>query len=172
MIPEFLYNKLINQYGENITNKIINGYNENKIVSLRVNTIKTTKEEILKVLNDNNITYEEIFWYDSALVVNVSETVLTSLDIYKKGFIYLQSLSSQLPPLFLDPKETELILDMTAAPGGKTTEIAALSNNKAMITAIEKNKIRSERLQYNIDKQGAKKVTVLNTDARNLNEYF
>ena len=61
---------------------------------------------------------------------------------------------------------------MAAAPGGKTTEIAALSNNKAMITAIEKNKIRSERLQYNIDKQGAKKVSVLNTDARNLNEYF
>jgi 16S rRNA (cytosine967-C5)-methyltransferase len=88
MIPEFLYNKLINQYGENITNKIINGYNENKIVSLRVNTIKTTKEEILKVLNDNNITYEEIFWYDSALVVNVSEAVLTNLDIYKNGFIY------------------------------------------------------------------------------------
>ena len=172
MIPEFLNNKLINQYQEELTNKILDGYQTNRVVSLRINTIKTTKENILKVLNDNNITYEEIPWYDSALVVNTPEEELTKLDIYNNGEIYLQSLSSQLPPLFLNPKENELILDMTAAPGGKTTEIAALSNNKAMITAIEKNKIRSERLQYNIDKQGAKKVSVLNTDARNLNEYF
>ena len=117
-------------------------------------------------------TFEEISWYDNSLVVNTTEDTLRELDIYKEGKIYLQSLSSQLPPLFLNPKEDEMILDMAAAPGGKTTQIAALSNNKAMITAIEKNKIRSERLQYNIDKQGAKKVTVLNTDSRNLNEYF
>lgn len=172
MIPEFLKNKLINEYGDELTTKILNGYQETKIVSLRINTIKSTKEEILSILNENNITYENISWYDNALVVNESEETLRELDIYKEGKIYLQSLSSQLPPIFLNPKENEMILDMTAAPGGKTTEIAALSNNKAMITAIEKNKIRSERLQYNIDKQGAKRVTVLNTDARNLNEYF
>ena len=131
-----------------------------------------SKEEIITTLKDNNISYKDISWYDNALVVNTNEDTLRELDIYKEGKIYLQSLSSQLPPLFLNPQENEMILDMAAAPGGKTTEIAALSNNKAMITAIEKNKIRSERLQYNIDKQGAKKVTVLNTDARNLNEYF
>ena len=171
MIPEFLKNKLISQYGEELTTKIIEGYN-NRVVSLRINNIKSSKEEITAILNENNISYENISWYDNALVVNTTEDTLRELDIYKEGKIYLQSLSSQLPPLFLNPQENEMILDMTAAPGGKTTEIAALSNNKAMITAIEKNKIRSERLQYNIDKQGAKKVTVLNTDARNLNEYF
>lgn len=172
MIPEFLHNKLLTEYQEELTNQILDGYKQNRVVSLRINTIKTTKEQVLKVLNDNNIKYESIPWYDSALVVNTTEENLTKLDIYNNGEIYLQSLSSQLPPLFLNPQENELILDMTAAPGGKTTEIAALSNNKSMITAIEKNKIRSERLQYNIDKQGAKKVSVLNTDARNLNEYF
>lgn len=172
MIQEDLQNKLNNQYKEELTTKIFEGFKNSRVVSLRINTIKTTKEQILKVLNDNNISFEEIPWYDSALVVNTTEENLTKLDIYNNGEIYLQSLSSQLPPLFINPKENELILDMAAAPGGKTTEIAALSNNKAMITAIEKNKIRSERLQYNIDKQGAKKVSVLNTDARNLNEYF
>ncbi len=171
MIPDILKNKLINEYGEELSNSIINGYKESRVVSLRINTLKNTKEQVLKVLNENNITYENISWYDSALIVNTTEDILRTLDIYNNGEIYLQSLSSQLPPLFLNPKDNELILDMAAAPGGKTTQIAALSNNKAMITAIEKNKIRSERLQYNIDKQGAKKVSVLNTDARNLNEY-
>ena len=172
MIPDFLKNKLLSQYGEEITTKIIEGYQNSRVVSLRINTIKSSKEEIITILKDNNISYKDISWYDNALVVNTNEDTLRKLDIYKEGKIYLQSLSSQLPPLFLNPQENEMILDMAAAPGGKTTEIAALSNNKAMITAIEKNKIRSERLQYNIDKQGAKKVTVLNTDARNLNEYF
>lgn len=172
MIQENLKKNLINQYGEELTNKILEGYQTNRVVSLRINSIKTTKDSVIKTLNENNISYEEISWYDNALVVNTKADELKKLDIYNNGEIYLQSLSSQLPPLFLNPQENELILDMAAAPGGKTTEIAALSNNKAMITAIEKNKIRSERLQYNIDKQGAKKVSVLNTDARNLNEYF
>lgn len=173
MLPEFLKKKLETQHGTELTTKIINAYQESKVVSLRINSIKTTKEEIINTLKDNNITYEEISWYDNALVItNKIEEDLKKLPIYQEGKIYLQSLSSQLPPLFLNPKENEIILDMAAAPGGKTTEISALSNNKAMITAIEKNKIRSERLQYNIDKQGAKKVTVLNTDARFLNEYF
>lgn len=172
MIQENLKKNLINQYGGELTNKILEGYQTNRVVSLRINSIKTTKESIIKTLNKNNISYEEISWYDNALVVNTKADELKKLDIYNNGEIYLQSLSSQLPPLFLKPQENELILDMAAAPGGKTTEMAALSNNKAMITAIEKNKIRSERLQYNIDKQGAKKVSVLNTDARNLNEYF
>ena len=173
MIPNFLKELLTKEYSEEQVNEILKSYKENKVVSLRINTIKTTTEEIIKYLEEQNITYETITWSDTALVItNKTENELQELDIYKEGKIYLQSLSSQLPPIFLDPKENEMILDMTAAPGGKTTEIAALSNNKAMITAIEKNKIRSERLQYNIDKQGAKKVTVLNTDARNLNEYF
>ena len=173
MIPNFLKELLTKEYSEEQINKILKSYEEDKVVSLRINTIKTTTEEIIKYLEEENITYETITWSDTALVItNKTENELQELDIYKEGKIYLQSLSSQLPPIFLNPKENEMILDMTAAPGGKTTEIAALSNNKAMITAIEKNKIRSERLQYNIDKQGAKKVTVLNTDARNLNEYF
>ena len=77
-----------------------------------------------------------------------------------------------IPPFIVNPKPQELILDMTAAPGGKTTQMAALSNNQAMITATEKNKIRSDRLKYNIEKQGAKKINILNVDARKLDEYF
>ena len=173
MLPDFLKLKITDEYDENQVKTILESFAKSKIVSLRINTIKSTKEEIIKYLEEQSITYENISWSKNALVItNKTEEDLRNLDIYKEGKIYLQSLSSQLPPLFLNPQENEMILDMTAAPGGKTTEIAALSNNKAMITAIEKNKIRSERLQYNIDKQGAKKVTVLNTDARNLNEYF
>jgi len=169
MIPEFLIEKLSNSYN---TLDITNSYNKERYSSIRVNDIKTKKEEVIKYLNDNNIEYEEVEWYENALVIKNNSELLRESPLYKEGKIYFQSLSSQIPPLIVDPKPNEQILDMAAAPGGKTTELAALSNNQAMITAIEKNKIRYDRLKYNIEKQGAKKVSVLQEDSRNLNEYF
>jgi 16S rRNA C967 or C1407 C5-methylase (RsmB/RsmF family) len=77
-----------------------------------------------------------------------------------------------LPPLFLDAKENDNILDMAAAPGGKTTELAQITNNKAQITACEVNKIRAERLKYNVDIQGATSVYVMNQDAKRLDDFF
>ena len=77
-----------------------------------------------------------------------------------------------LPPIILEPKAGENILDMTAAPGGKTTEIAALTENKAYITACEKNKIRAERLKFNLQKQGVKSANIMLEDARKLSDYF
>ena len=170
-IPEFLIEKIKLQYPNNYE-EIINGYKSNRVSSLRINTLKSNYEEITTILKENNIEYNNVTWYGSALIINDDLNKIKELDIYKDGKVYFQSLSSMLPPLVVNPKSNELILDMTAAPGGKTTQMAALSNNTAMITATEKNKIRSERLQYNIDKQGAKKVSVLKEDARNLNEYF
>jgi NOL1/NOP2/sun family putative RNA methylase len=172
MIPSILKEKLISEYDNEVYNTIEQGYIK-KPLTIRINTIKTTKEEIIEILNKNNIKYQTISWFDNALIIlNRDENELKELNIYKDGKIYYQSLSSQIPPLILDPKENETILDMTAAPGGKTTELAALSNNKAFITSTEKSKIRYDRLKYNIEKQGAKKVTILKEDATNLDDFF
>ena len=84
----------------------------------------------------------------------------------------MQSLSSMLPPIIMEPQEGEDILDMTAAPGGKTTQIAAITNNLAHITALEMNAIRFERLKYNIEKQGATSVYAMQKDARNIDDFF
>ena len=77
-----------------------------------------------------------------------------------------------LPPIILNPKQDMDILDMCAAPGGKTTQIAALSENKSHITACEMNHIRMERLKYNIEKQGASCVYVMQKDARTIDDFF
>lgn len=61
---------------------------------------------------------------------------------------------------------------MTAAPGGKTTQIAALTNNEAHITACEMNNIRIEKLRYNVEKQGAKSVYIMQKDSRNIDNFF
>ena len=171
-LPQFLIDELNKQYGEEITNKIIVGYEEKRVVSLRVNTLKTELKKVCEELRKNNIEFEKVSWSDVALVIeNAREEDLQKLSIYENGEIYLQSLSSMLPPVIMQPKENTDILDMTAAPGGKTTQIAALTNNKANITACEMNNIRIEKLKYNIEKQGAS-VAVLQADSRNLSDYF
>ena len=172
-IPEFVKQLFTNQYGEEITNKIIEGYSKRRVVTLRVNTIKTDKQNVKKKLQEVGIEIEDISWYEDGLIIkNVREEEIRKLDIYENGEIYLQSLSSMLPPIILEPKVGENILDMAAAPGGKTTQIAAIAQNKAFITACEKNKIRADRLKYNLQKQGVGCVNVMLEDARKLSDFF
>ena len=172
-IPNFLIEKLYKQYGQEISEKIENGLISKKPVTFRINTLKTRKEEVLKELTENNIKFEEVEWNDNALIIkDVVEDDIRKLRIYNDGEIYLQSLSSMIPPVILEPKEKENILDMAAAPGGKTTQISALSSGKSYITACEKNKIRCDRLKYNLQKQGVGNVNVMQEDARKLSDFF
>jgi len=172
-IPNFLYKKLIQQYGEELTKKVIDGYSKNRPVTLRVNTLKNNIQNIKSILLSKGYKLHEVEWYKDAIILeNATESEIRQLDIYNNGEIYLQSLSSMMPVIILQPKEEENILDMAAAPGGKTTQIASETGDKTFITACEKNKIRCERLKYNIEKQGANKITVLTQDARDLDNYF
>lgn len=172
-LPDFLIEKLHKDYTEEQVNKIIDGYKKEKRLTFRVNTIKTTVEAIEKELIKNEIEFEKVKWSKEAFVIlNKAEKEIQELEMYKNGKIYLQSLSSMLPPIVLNPMPKNDILDMAAAPGGKTTQIAALSNNEANITACEINKIRVERLKYNLDKQGASSVFVMLEDARNIDNFF
>lgn len=172
-IPEFLYNMLINQYGENISNKIIKGYSQKRPVTLRANTLKTNISYIKNFFDNLGFKYKEVSWYTDALIMeNISIDQIKNLEIYKSGEIYLQSLSSMIPPIILSPQENENILDMASAPGGKATQMLALSSNKAFITACEKNKIRAERLKYNINLQSANRINVMVKDSRTLDDFL
>ena len=113
-----------------------------------------------------------LFFRIAEIIKNKTEKDLQEFDMYQNGEIYLQSLSSMLPPVILMPLEGEDVLDMAAAPGGKTTQIAALTNNNANITACEMNAMRAERLRFNVEKQGASSVYVMQKDARNIDDFF
>ena len=150
--------------------EIIEGLSKRRKTTFRINRIKTTNEEIDDFLNANNIKYTHPSFFNDAYIIE-ENIDLSELSIYKEGKIYLQSLSSQIPPLFLDLENSLDILDMCAAPGGKTLEIASITNNKKSIMACETNKIRAERLKHNITEQGAK-VNVSVVDARKLDDFF
>lgn len=172
MIPAFLKEQLKARYGETLTEEIAAGMVSRR-TSLRVNRLRGTKEETETALHAAGIPWEPVSWFaDAFLLPEESEAPVSELPAYGQGLIYLQSLSSMLPPLLLDAKGGEDILDMAAAPGGKTTEIASLTDGRALITACERNAARAERLRANLVRQGATRVTVMQMDARDLPESF
>ena len=171
-VPQFLEEKLIEEYGKDSYLKILEGYKTKRNTSIRVNNLKTNIDEVKSILDKENISYKEVSIYKDALILEGQlEEKIRSLKIYDDGLIYMQSLSSMIPPLVMDLKENQDILDMTAAPGGKTTEIASIIQNNANITACEMDKIRCDRLRFNIEKQGAR-VLVMEKDARHIDEFF
>ena len=173
MIDNYLYELLKNEYDSFFLNKIIEGYNNKRKTTIRINKIKTTIDKIKTILNTNKIIFNiSDISEDALIIINDDFDKIKKLDIYKNGEIYFQSLSSQMPPLVLNPQENEQILDMAASPGGKTSQIASITNNKAMITACEKDKIRFERLKYNIEKQNVKRINLMNIDSLKLDDYF
>ncbi len=170
---DFLREKLIQQYGKENVSKIFDGFSCERAVTLRANLLKSSAEETAEMLKSNGIKFETVSWSSEAFILNDAyESGVWKLSAYEEGKIYLQSLSSMLPPIILNPQNDEDILDMAAAPGGKTTQLAALSGCKAHITACERNKIRAEKLKYNLKKQGANSVYVMVQDARKLDDFF
>ena len=105
-INNFLYELLVNQYGKELTEKIITGYEEEKPVTIRVNTLKSNLEKIENELKKENIIYKEVKWYKDALIIeNVKEDRIKNLEIYQNGKIYMQSLSSMIPAIILNPRK-------------------------------------------------------------------
>lgn len=119
-VPVFLIEMLNNQYDENTVNSILQGYKVKRKVTLRVNNLKTNLHVIKNEFDKLGIHYETVKFYENALIINnASEKDLQTLEIYKNGEIYLQSLSSMLPPIILNPQPNMDILDMCAAPRRK-----------------------------------------------------
>ena len=126
VVPEFFEKLLAEQYGEKTAKNITCNLMKTKKVTLRVNAIKSDATEIKKVLAAKNISFKIVNWYEDAFIIeNVKEDTIKELEIYKQGKIYLQSLSSMLPPLVLNPKPQENILDMAAAPRRKNNRVGS-----------------------------------------------
>lgn len=166
---EYLYKK----YTPVMVDKILLGMTEDRYTTLRVNTIKYDIQKLMKYFKEINIKFERVPFYKDALIIkNANEKQLQKLEIYEKGYIYIQSLSSMIPPIVLNPKPGEKILDLTAAPGSKTTELACLMENKGHILANELDSIRYERLKYNVEKQGAKIVETIKGRGEKIGERY
>lgn len=127
-----------------------NSFHTDKPLVLRINTLRTDKKTIENALNELAIPFQQIAWKNDALIIPIEyRSVVLRNDIYQQGLLYSQNLSSQLAPMILDPQPGEEILDMCAAPGGKTSQIACMMQDKGRIAAVEKVKTRFFKMKAN-----------------------
>ncbi|MCX6709733.1 MAG: NOL1/NOP2/sun family putative RNA methylase [Candidatus Woesearchaeota archaeon] len=132
--------------------------------SIRVNTTKIKTEELIRRLEKKGVSFERIPFVSYGFFYR-SRFSLGSTSEYLMGYYYLHEAASMLPVIVLDPKEDELVLDMCAAPGSKTTQLSQLMNNNGIIIAVDKNKERIAALMNNLERLGCSNVFVFNEDA-------
>jgi NOL1/NOP2/sun family putative RNA methylase len=136
--------------------------------SIRVNTSKISIEALAERLSRKGVLFEKIQFCPNGLYYK-SKFSLGSTPEYLMGYYYLQEAASMLPVLALSPSEKDLVLDMCAAPGSKTTQLSEVMGNRGEIIAVEKNPGRCESLKNNLERMGCANVTVLNDDVLNIN---
>jgi len=141
---------------------VLESFSERKPSTLRTNTLKITSNQLQDKLKSMGIETEKVPWYKDAFILkNVPQKVLAETEPYKNGFLYVQSLSSMIPPLVLDPQPNDLVLDLTAAPGSKTTQMAMMMHNSGILIANDKSYVRSLKLKANLAIQGVINTQVL-----------
>lgn len=163
----FLAEKLFNLFPPKEAFAFFEANETPRPVVLRTNTLRTHRRELAQSLINRGVTLEPIGkWSKVGLQVFESAVPLGATPDYLAGHYILQAASSFLPVMALAPQEHERVLDMAAAPGGKTTHMAALMKNTGCIFANDSNKSRAKALIGNIHRLGAKNTIVCNYDAR------
>jgi len=135
-------------YGKEELEELLEGLNRVAPLFLRVNRIKVTPEELFSLLSKEGIEAEKHPFLTDMLRIK-GRVPIENLPGYREGYFYIQDPASFLAAYLLDPKPSELILDIGAAPGGKTTAIASITEDKAKIVAVDVNRSRMELLRAN-----------------------
>lgn len=157
-----MFNK---QYGLEKTKKICLEDNTPPTRSGRVNTLKASKEELLK-----EGCFKEGTLSKDALLYNKGNLALTSY--FKEGKVTIQDESSQLVARLLDPQKTDYVLDMCSAPGSKTTHLSALMENQGKIEAYDLYEHKVKLVEYNLRRLGVKNVHIQAGDSTKLKEVY
>lgn len=145
--------------------KIIPLFSQRAITAIRLNPLKGDPLETKASLIRKEYHLRKVKWEENTyLVINKDKNEVSQDREYADGKFYIQNLSSILASVILDPKEGEKILDMCAAPGSKTTHLAALTNNKSQIVANDSEISRISSLKNVVEQFGVENCKVLLSD--------
>lgn len=163
----FLAEKLFNLFSPAEALEFFEANEIARPITIRTNTLKTRRRDLAQSLVNRGVNLQPIgSWTKVGLQIFDSQVPIGATPEYLAGNYILQAASSFLPVVALDPHENERILDMAAAPGGKTTYISAMMKNTGCVFANDANKARTKSLIANIHRLGCTNTIVCNYDAR------
>lgn len=145
-------------FGKEFTEELLEANNERPNIYLRTNTLKITRDELIKKLEKQNIKAEKVNVVDEAIKVEHLKDIENN-SLYKEGLFTVQDVSSMLVGKVMNPKENSLVLDVCSAPGGKTTHMATLMNNTGQVVSRD---IYDHKLK--LIKAASKRLGLTNVD--------
>jgi len=158
-LPKWLIQSWLEQFGPEQTEQICFGSNRRPSVYLRPNTLKTKPQQLAQQLRDANVAVQTS--PDKTMIKLTSPSTISQLPGFAEGLFTVQDISAALPVRMLGPGSGWKILDLCAAPGTKTTQLAELANDKATIYATDIDSTRLEKVQENIERLGIKSVKIV-----------
>ncbi|HNT64947.1 MAG TPA: RsmB/NOP family class I SAM-dependent RNA methyltransferase [bacterium] len=123
--------------------------------AIRINTLKTDRQSVCRQLREFGMTFQHHPFNPDGLILDDDFVPLSHTLLYFTGAIHYQGVSSQIPVLVLDPQPGETILDLAAAPGSKSTQIAAAMQNRGRLVVNDVSELRLQTLKANISSAGA-----------------
>lgn len=169
--PEWMIKRWLKRFGPEATINLCQFNNQSAILSLRTNTLKTNRENLLEVLATEGAVCKKSEWTPEGILCE-SHQGMGSFDSLTEGLFQVQDESSMLVAHVLDPKPGEFIIDTCSAPGGKTTHIAALMHNKGKILALDIYEHKLDRIKENADRLGIDMIETQLLDATLIGDLY
>lgn len=161
---KWLVNMFIKQYGIATAETILKGLNERPAITVRVNTLKIDYADAFSKLIEYGYDVEEGYVCPEAIIINKGKSIENN-PLFKEGKITVQDESAMLVAPSIEPKENSKILDLCSAPGGKTTHISEIVNDKADIVAFDIHGNKLSLVKNNANRLGIKNITYKEMDA-------
>ena len=169
-MPEWIVEELLKVYSMQTVEQICKYSNEKPKITIRINTLKISKDDFLKKLDENNIKYEESELENFIHIKSVKN--IGDLDLFTQGLFTVQDIGAGKISLMLAPNENDLVLDACSAPGGKTTHLAELMKNNGEIIAWDIHAHRIKLVEENANRLGINIIKTNLQDATSfVNEY-
>ncbi len=165
-MPKWLIRKWMEQFDDDTAKRLCETSNEAADTILRVNTLKSTKEALKKRLEASECVVDDDVNLPNALRM-VHGGALPRSKWFQQGHFFLQDTASMLPALLLEPQAGDRVLDLCAAPGGKATHMAELSEGKALIIAMDSSRRRLWKVEENIERLESPGIRIVCGDGLN-----
>jgi len=163
-----IFERYVSMLGEKEAIQLVKANEKPLKKSIRVNTLRISPKELCERLKRKGFSLEKTRYCNYGYYVKEGKFSIGSTTEYLMGYYYIQEAVSMIPSLELEPKENEIVLDMCAAPGGKTTHLSQIMKNKGVIVACEIVGSRMKTLRSNIQRMGVKNVVGLRIDVKRI----
>lgn len=161
--PEYLVRYFISRIGEDETQDLLKANNTPAPIVARINTILTSYDEAVNELQSQDVIVKDHPFLSNALILSHTGNI-AQLDAYKKGYITIQDTASSFPPMVLSPTPGSRVLDLCAAPGGKSFLCASIMENRGEIISCDLHEHRTALIKNGAERLGIKIIVPMQSD--------